>query len=386
MEGEGKKEKKKCFTIKKSKTGRKYILLQKRRIYLTTLKKKANAKRLKKGRKLLKRITNQNIENVLMNVLEDIKPKKEIKDDDFLNKIEKEAKKSIKKIKKDVKKDNVKDVVKEAGIDLIEKLKDINNKFRKKDEEDKKKVEEEMIKLYEKNEVPVGTKITSKQFSQEDFKKAQDLTEQQKELEEKVMEKNLLERKIQRRLGQDDEYWDRLIKEKEQFGGMLLNKEQALDNTEIERIMNKYKEFKGVYPLDMVYKSFSLIEPKTEGGLILNLDKSGEPGVHWTALYWNGGGKKPQIAYYDSFGRPPKKETLDDIKNIVKKLNSDKHMKLKVNNVVNQDSSSVSCGYLCIKFLMDMMRNGNFKSATNYGIKESEEDAEQLYEKFKYML
>jgi len=171
-----------------------------------------------------------------------------------------------------------------------------------------------------------------------------------------------------------------------QLGGMLLDKDKALDNTEIERIMNKYKEFKGVYPLDMVYKAIPLIEPKSEGGLILNLDKSGEPGVHWCSIYWNASNSKPQICYYDSFARAPRKETIDDIKNIVKKLNSDKHIKLKINGVTNQDKSSVSCGYLCIKFLMDMFRNGNFKKATGYSIKKSEEQAEQLYDKFKYML
>lgn len=354
MEGEGKKLKKKCFTIKKSKTGRKYITLRGKRLYLSSLLKKANKKRMKIKKKPLQRITSQNIENVLLSVIKDVKdlrdPKTQLQ---MVKKIEKEGEKIVKKLEKDVKKDikedtkERKEIIEEAG----EKVKDLKDEIKKKN----KRVKIRVVPDLEETRPSTPT-LEGKE--QDDIKK------QLNKIQESLIER------IQRI----------------QLGGMLLDKDKALDNTEIDRIMNKYKDFKGVYALDQVYKVLPLIEPKSEGGLILNLDKSGEPGSHWTCLYFNGGGNKPQICYYDSFGRPPKDETLRDIKNIVKKLDSDKHMKLKVNNIVNQDKSTVSCGYLCIKFLMDMFRGKSFKSATGYSIKKSEEQAEQLYDKFRYIL
>jgi len=169
------------------------------------------------------------------------------------------------------------------------------------------------------------------------------------------------------------------------IGGMLLDKSKALDNTEIESIMKRYKGFKGVYPRDMLYKAVPLVEPKSEGGAIINLDKAGEPGSHWCSIYWNAKNDKPSIEYFDSYGRPPPKEIIDDMKKIIQKLDSDKHMKYKENGIVNQHKDSVSCGYIAMKFLMDRMRGIPFKKATGYGIKKSEDNAEKMEKRFRYI-
>lgn len=43
--------------------------------------------------------------------------------------------------------------------------------------------------------------------------------------------------------------------------------------------------------------------------LVTNLDKRGEPGSHWVALYGLANG---DVAVYDSFGRPTKSLTIND--------------------------------------------------------------------------
>ena len=172
----------------------------------------------------------------------------------------------------------------------------------------------------------------------------------------------------------------------EQEGGMIDQEEDALTNTEIEKIMSRYKNFLGVSPVNTGYKLLHMVKPKSNGGMIYNLDKEGERGSHWVALYWDAKGNKPSICYYDSFGRDIPNEIEGDIKQIVKILDCDKHMKLKINRKVNQDKKSVSCGYLCCLFLMDLFRGKSFKSATGFNVKQNEDRAEELQEKFDYIL
>lgn len=169
-----------------------------------------------------------------------------------------------------------------------------------------------------------------------------------------------------------------------QKGGMLKGKEKALDNFQIENHMKRYKNFYGVYPKDMLYKVIPLIEEGSRGGVVMNLDDKGEPGSHWVSIYWDAD-KDYTIEYFDSYGREPHKETLEDMKNIIKKLRPKKHMKLKINRIKNQHNDSVSCGYIAMRFLMDRYRGKNFKKATGYGINKSEDMAEKMYDRFNYL-
>lgn len=169
-----------------------------------------------------------------------------------------------------------------------------------------------------------------------------------------------------------------------QNGGLLNEPEQKLSNFDIEKHMDRYDNFYGVYAKDMLYKVIPLIQPGSRGGVIMNLDDNGEPGSHWVSIYWDAN-KDYSIEYFDSFGREPPKETLEDITKIIKKLKPNKHMKLKINRIENQDKSSVSCGFIAMRFLMDRFRGKNFKKATGYGIKKSEDMAEKMYERFNYI-
>jgi len=171
---------------------------------------------------------------------------------------------------------------------------------------------------------------------------------------------------------------------KKQDGGMLDQPDQKLSNFDIEKHMDRYDNFFGVYAKDMLYKVIPLIQPGSSGGVIMNLDNNGQPGSHWVALYWDAN-KDYSIEYFDSFGREPPKETLEDITKIIKKLKPNKHMKLKINRIQNQDKSSVSCGFIAMRFLMDRFRGKNFKKSTGYGINKSEDMAEKMYERFNYV-
>lgn len=169
-----------------------------------------------------------------------------------------------------------------------------------------------------------------------------------------------------------------------QEGGMLDQPQQVLDNFQIEKHMDRYENFFGVYPKDMLYKVIPLIQPGSRGGLIMNLDNNNQSGSHWVSLYWDAN-KDYSIEYFDSFGREPPKETLEDITKIIKKLKPKKHMKLKINRMENQNKKSVSCGYIAMRFLMDRFRGKNFKKSTGYGINKSEDMAEKMYERFNYL-
>jgi hypothetical protein len=349
------KAEKKCFTIKVSKSGRKYITLRGKKLYLKTLMKKANAKRLKKGRKPLKRITGQNIENVLMSVINDVSRVKD-KDtrEDFLDKIETEAKEAVSKSKKETK-----------GKDKEEK-KEINNKIAKDLKDDLKDIKKKVKKRVKIQVVPemVETRPTSPKLEG----KEEDKIRQQLE----NIQETLIGRLQRELFGQN--------------GGMMMDKDKALNNEEIEKIMKRYRNFYGVYPRDQLYKMLPQVKEKEDGGCVLNLDKAGEPGSHWVALYWNAKGDKPSIEYFDSYARPPPQEIQEDMKKIIQKLNSDKHLKYKENGKLNQHQDTVSCGFIAMKFLMDRFRGIPFKKATGYGIKKSEENAEDMEKRFRYVL
>lgn len=175
---------------------------------------------------------------------------------------------------------------------------------------------------------------------------------------------------------------------KGQGGGLMTNPDDALDNTQIDKIMNKYRGFKGTFPKDHFYKAIREITPKSRGGAVLNLDPSDEPGSHWIAAFWDG---RPNgshtVEYVDSFGRDPPKEIKDDLLRIPKKLEADEHLKLKVNGVKKQDPKSVSCGFHAVNFLMNRFRGHPFSKATGFkSIDKNEKHMDDLKRKFDFML
>lgn len=171
-----------------------------------------------------------------------------------------------------------------------------------------------------------------------------------------------------------------------QDGGLMTEKDDALSNFDIDKMMNRYKDFKGTFPRDHLYKVMSEIKPQSRMGCILNLDEAKDSGSHWVSLLIDARPKgSHSIEYFDSFGRDIPKDILEDAKRIVRKMKPEQHMKLKINRRKMQDPKTVSCGYIASKFLMDRFRGKSFKKATGYGINKSEDNAEDMKQRFEYL-
>jgi hypothetical protein len=108
-----------------------------------------------------------------------------------------------------------------------------------------------------------------------------------------------------------------------------------LTNFDIEKLLGDYKEFGGVFSKDLVNPTNC-----KDGELyILNLDKVGNEGSHWTLLSTV---DKDYNMYYDSFSVFAPESVVSFLK------------KQKKNTLCNppyeneQDISTVSCGYFCV--------------------------------------
>lgn len=94
--------------------------------------------------------------------------------------------------------------------------------------------------------------------------------------------------------------------------------------------------FLGVYPADKLPNiKFS------PAALIANLDTSKSQGSHWVALYFK---KDGTCEYFDSYGRKPTCHIL--------KFIADNCSMYTYNNLCIQDFWSVSCGQMCLYFLI----------------------------------
>ena len=123
-------------------------------------------------------------------------------------------------------------------------------------------------------------------------------------------------------------------------------------NNEIEKYFNKCHHFIGVYPRDKLPKKVY----KRQTGLIINTDKSTDPGEHWVAvaLLNNNSGE-----YFDSFGLPP---LLSEIREFLEN-NCDNGW--IYNPVTLQHPLSTSCGKYCVAYLNHRFNNSNYVEFIN---------------------
>ena len=111
-----------------------------------------------------------------------------------------------------------------------------------------------------------------------------------------------------------------------------------LSNLEIEEKLKKYNiKLNGIIMSNELNKLYN-------GFYVINLDKVGNGGTHWTCLYYDG-----KINYYfDSFGMPPPTH----IEQLLKPV-------FIYNKEQIQDVKSDACGYYCIAWLKFMSRGKN---------------------------
>ena len=109
-----------------------------------------------------------------------------------------------------------------------------------------------------------------------------------------------------------------------------------MDETEIENILHKEKNFLGCFASDQL-PSIPSSFPKS---MIINTDTANSSGEHWVALVL----KKKCCFYFDSFGLPV-------MNNNILNFLSDNYKKFTYTNVCIQSASSDYCGKFCIAFI-----------------------------------
>jgi hypothetical protein len=171
---------------------------------------------------------------------------------------------------------------------------------------------------------------------------------------------------------------EKLVPTKEQqamyMKGDGLHKEN--DNMGEDEIAEAIKEHKGVFCPVIARNELHLIDTSSNPTFwIMNTEDRGQDGAHWQAVWMD----THDVCFFDSFGRNPDKQTMDELKKMCK----DHHYqrKLKINRVVTQDEKSHDCGFQCITFLNNMLNGKKFKEATNF----NETDVAKLSERWGYI-
>lgn len=124
-----------------------------------------------------------------------------------------------------------------------------------------------------------------------------------------------------------------------------------MNTLEINNYFRNCKKYYGTYPRDMLPKYI----PK-DSGIIINTDKSSQPGEHWVSIFKT---KSGPLVYFDSFGLPPlHKEITDFIE--VNTING-----WFYNSINFQSIYSDTCGLYCIYFLTNYFNNGDFENIQN---------------------
>ena len=155
-------------------------------------------------------------------------------------------------------------------------------------------------------------------------------------------------------------------------GDGKIKSSEGLYNDQIDKVMSRYKDFKGTIMHNEIKNILPDIKPHSRVAFIINSDPSTKEGKHWQCVYIDardGPESSNSIEWYDSFGNPMPKDLLHDIKLIVKCLKPTNLLKFKENSIVHQSDDSSNCGMFCMKFLVDRFRNKSFAEATNYNDK-----------------
>lgn len=157
----------------------------------------------------------------------------------------------------------------------------------------------------------------------------------------------------------------------------------GLSTGEILKMMKPYtkKGFVGVIPSDYVDK----IDPKRKFAFIMNTDPSSKKGKHWVGVFIDTK-HDMSIEYYDSFGVEPSKDFLKRIKLLIDKMKINVYLKLKVNKIKQQSSSTDNCGFFAMRFIMNRLDGKPFKFCSGFNdVKNGEEKIQLLKQKFGYI-
>jgi len=159
-----------------------------------------------------------------------------------------------------------------------------------------------------------------------------------------------------------------------QFGDGV--REDGMYDSQIQEIMKKHPEFKGVIAADEIMK----LSSAKKMAFIINTDTSNGPGLHWTSCFIDCSPNVRSIEYFDPFGSAPPTMFNRDIKKLVKKINPETMLLYKVNKVKQQDVTTNTCGLHAMNFLQKRLDGKSFIEATGYSPNKPKDQSEK-YEK-----
>lgn len=108
------------------------------------------------------------------------------------------------------------------------------------------------------------------------------------------------------------------------------------------------KYFVGVFPIDKIPKKIKY-KPSL---MVINTDKSNQPGTHWQAIFIP---KHGCIEFFDSYAR------LQNDNYLIKFLKENNNC-IRLNNKQIQSFYSNVCGHYCCLFLLHRIKNKSFKN------------------------
>ena len=162
------------------------------------------------------------------------------------------------------------------------------------------------------------------------------------------------------------------------------NRDEWLNTKDIDAVMKQYQRkysdfyFIGAKPCDF-YKHVQINLKKWLSykylGIIFNLDKTGDPGSHWTSLFIDNSEHK--LYYFDSTGKSPNKDIRDFIFLIARVQNDRGRIKneraptVYINNKIHQKGNT-ECGVYSIYFLIKKLKSPNEEFMNNIHISDKD--------------
>jgi len=144
------------------------------------------------------------------------------------------------------------------------------------------------------------------------------------------------------------------------------------------RINDKYSASKNNCVWDDLC-SFNINEQslKKKIGIIFNTDPHHKPGEHWVSLFIDI--KNTLIIYFDSTGDTYPNEIKKFIERIQKQLknNNIDEFKVVINKIAHQQKNT-ECGMYSLYFIIQMLKNGNYKEFTETRNRITDEHMENL--------
>ena len=123
---------------------------------------------------------------------------------------------------------------------------------------------------------------------------------------------------------------------------------EILSNQQIDSILSKHQIFKGAFPADLM----PLADRDIDQAFILNIDKDGLPGSHWTALFI----KKRKCTFFDPLGFQCVNLQL------LNKLKAQGFSNYKYSTNQLQQLENNNCGYFCIAFILSMIKTSSLSN------------------------